>query len=329
MILRARTMLTALVAIALPVLWGAAPRGESFADRMTSGKLQADLGNYKAALEQFAAIAQAERAPESLRGEALVRVGLAKRALGDDPGSVAAFQEAVTQHRDDREVLWLLAQAVGSAVPARERWDEIWRQVRLEVDRSDPAHPRAVVIWPARVRSGGPSVSIPSPAGRKFAGNPISLDFKDGNIQDVFRLFADISGLNVVVNPGVNGAVSLRVSNRPWDEVLEQILAVNGYTYRIDGNVLWIAIPDDLAPPRSYTGKAIDIDFREEPLDSALRQIARAGGLSVEVGPGIAGRMTFKLEGVKWDQAFDLVARINGLSWTKKNGVLRVTNPGR
>ena len=34
---------------------------------------------------------------------------------------------------------------------------------------------------------------------------PISLDFKDGNLQDIFRLFADISGLNVVVNPGVQG----------------------------------------------------------------------------------------------------------------------------
>jgi hypothetical protein len=39
-------------------------------------------------------------------------------------------------------------------------------------------------------------------------GTPISLDFKDGDLQDIFRLFADISGLNVVVNPGVSGKVT-------------------------------------------------------------------------------------------------------------------------
>src|SRR6185503_13277487 len=42
------------------------------------------------------------------------------------------------------------------------------------------------------------------PSGEKvYTGHPISLDFKDGDLQDIFRLFADISGLNVVVNPGV------------------------------------------------------------------------------------------------------------------------------
>jgi hypothetical protein len=44
------------------------------------------------------------------------------------------------------------------------------------------------------------------PSGEKvYTGHPISLDFKDGDLQDIFRLFADISGLNVVVNPGVSG----------------------------------------------------------------------------------------------------------------------------
>lgn len=324
----ARTILTALLLIAPPVLWGAAPWAESYGDRMTSGKLQADLGNYNAALEQFAAIAQAEGAPASMRGEALVRLGLAKRALRDDTGSVEAFQKAMAQHGDDPEVLWLLVQAIGSAVPARERWDEIWRQVRLEADGRDVAHPRLIVIWPARVRPGAQPASIPSPAGRKFTGHAISLDFKDGDLQDVFRLFADITGLNVVVNPGINGMVSLRHSNMPWDEVLEQILAVNGYAYRIEDNVLWIASPDDLGPPRTYTGKAIDVEFRDEPLEQALRRLARTGGLDVEVGPRVAGKVTLVLKDVRWDQAFDIVARVNGLSWTRKDGALRVAHPG-
>ena len=54
---------------------------------------------------------------------------------------------------------------------------------------------------PGRVRAGHAS----TPGEKQFTGHPISLDFKDGDLQDIFRLFADISGLNIVVNPGVSG----------------------------------------------------------------------------------------------------------------------------
>src|SRR6185503_3273358 len=54
------------------------------------------------------------------------------------------------------------------------------------------------------------------PSGEKvYTGHPISLDFKDGDLQDIFRLFADISGLNVVVNPGVSGKVTLKLNEVP------------------------------------------------------------------------------------------------------------------
>ena len=59
-------------------------------------------------------------------------------------------------------------------------------------------------------------------------GTPISLDFKDGDLQDIFRLFSDISGLNVVVNPGVTGKVTLKLNEVPWGRALELILKTNG-----------------------------------------------------------------------------------------------------
>ena len=43
----------------------------------------------------------------------------------------------------------------------------------------------------------------------KFRGHPISLDFKDGDLIDLFRLMSEISGLNIIVNPGISGKVSL------------------------------------------------------------------------------------------------------------------------
>jgi type IV pilus assembly protein PilQ len=80
----------------------------------------------------------------------------------------------------------------------------------------------------------------------KFTGHLISLDFKDGDLQDIFRLFADISGMNVVVNPGVSGKVTLKLVEIPWDQALDLILKTNGLGKTIDGNVIRIARLSDL-----------------------------------------------------------------------------------
>jgi type IV pilus assembly protein PilQ len=84
-------------------------------------------------------------------------------------------------------------------------------------------------------------------AGEKvYTGHPISLDFKDGDLQDIFRLFADISGMNVVVNPGVSGKVTLKLNEVPWDQALDLILKANGLGYTVEGNVIRIARLQDL-----------------------------------------------------------------------------------
>jgi type IV pilus assembly protein PilQ len=79
-----------------------------------------------------------------------------------------------------------------------------------------------------------------------FTGAPISLDFKDGDLQDIFRLFADISGLNVVVNPGVSGKVTLKLNEVPWDQALGLILKTNNLGCALDQNVVRIARLSDL-----------------------------------------------------------------------------------
>jgi len=335
-----RTILATLLTVTIPLCWSDTAQAETYAERMTRGKLQLDLGNYQAAQDDFAAVAEAQSAPAPLRGEALVRLGLARRGLGDDAGSVAAFRKVIADHADDREALWLLVQATGSPVPSRERWDEVWREVRYEVDKKDPAHTRVAVVWPLRDRPETRNASLPSPTpkiwehesnpalgagpGKPGEFNRITLDFKDGDLGDIFRLFADITGMNVVVHPGIHGVVTLRLKDTPWNEVLEQILAVYGYAYRVEGNVLRIGTPAELGVPRTYSGKYIDIDFKEETLESAFGRLAQFGGFTSELGPGVSGRVTLLLKGVQWDQAFDIVARVNHLSWTQEGKVLRV-----
>jgi type IV pilus assembly protein PilQ len=77
-------------------------------------------------------------------------------------------------------------------------------------------------------------------------GTPISLDFKDGDLQDIFRLFSDISGLNVVVNPGVTGKVTLKLNEVPWGRALELILKTNRLGCVLEDNVIRIARLNDL-----------------------------------------------------------------------------------
>ncbi len=86
---------------------------------------------------------------------------------------------------------------------------------------------------------------------REYTGELISLDFKDGDIQDIFRLFADISGLNIVVQPGVSGRITLKLVEVPWDQALELILKTNKLGYAVEGNVIRIAPLAELAAEES------------------------------------------------------------------------------
>ena len=166
---------------------------------------------------------------------------------------------------------------------------------------------------------------IPGPM--QYTGAPISLDLKNGDLQDIFRLFADISGLNVVVNPGVRGFVTFKVMNTAWDDVLDRILSANGLWYQLNENVLHIAAVDQLLarPAQRFTGKTIDLDYKERDLRDAFRSIASYGGdVKVDFGPTVAGRLTLKLNAVHWDQAFDIVARVNDLRWKRTGDTIFV-----
>jgi type IV pilus assembly protein PilQ len=118
---------------------------------------------------------------------------------------------------------------------------------------ADPVMPAPAPAPQTVVVTETPATPSPAPPGtttsvgqKAYVGNPISLDFKEGDLQDIFRLFADISGLNVVVNPGVSGKVTLKLTEVPWDQALELILKTQGLGYTLEGNVIRIAKLADL-----------------------------------------------------------------------------------
>jgi type IV pilus assembly protein PilQ len=103
-----------------------------------------------------------------------------------------------------------------------------------------PALPEPQLATKAQLEAVGPQDE------KKYTGAPISLDFKDGDLQDIFRLFSDISGSNVVVNPGVSGKVTLKLQEVPWDQALDLILKTNGLGSTVENNVIRIARLSDL-----------------------------------------------------------------------------------
>ena len=78
-------------------------------------------------------------------------------------------------------------------------------------------------------------------AAQKFSGEPISVNLKDVDLHDFFRLIHEISGLNVVVDPSVKGTLTIVLDDVPWDQALDIVLRNNDLDKQLDGNVLRIA----------------------------------------------------------------------------------------
>lgn len=77
-----------------------------------------------------------------------------------------------------------------------------------------------------------------APEGARYSGKRISLDFENGDIADLFRRLSEVSGLDIRLDPGIVGVVSLRVADVPWDEALDLIAKAQGLEAEVTGKVV-------------------------------------------------------------------------------------------
>ena len=80
-----------------------------------------------------------------------------------------------------------------------------------------------------------------------FTGERLSLNFQDIEVRSVLQLLADFTGLNLVVSDSVEGNLTLRLKNVPWDQAMDIILKTKGLAQRRAGNVILIAPTDEIA----------------------------------------------------------------------------------
>ena len=105
--------------------------------------------------------------------------------------------------------------------------------------------PSVVVVTPNAGPAAEQQAATPPPAGR-YSGEPISVNLKDVDLRDFFRLIHEISGLNVVVDPAVKGSLTIVLDDVPWDQALDIVLKNNDLDKQLDGNVLRIATKETL-----------------------------------------------------------------------------------
>nr|WP_286790427.1 MULTISPECIES: type IV pilus secretin PilQ [unclassified Pseudomonas] len=80
-----------------------------------------------------------------------------------------------------------------------------------------------------------------------YTGEKLSLNFQDIDVRSVLQLIADFTGLNLVASDTVQGNITLRLQNVPWDQALDLVLKTKGLDKRQIGNVLLIAPADEIA----------------------------------------------------------------------------------
>jgi type IV pilus assembly protein PilQ len=91
-----------------------------------------------------------------------------------------------------------------------------------------------------------PKVAVVDPSKREYKGERLTLNFQDIETRAVLQLLAETSGQNIVVSDTVQGNVTLRLQNVPWDQAMDIVLRTKGLDKRQEGNVIFVAPTDEL-----------------------------------------------------------------------------------
>lgn len=101
---------------------------------------------------------------------------------------------------------------------------------------------------------------------KRYGGRPVTFNFQDVPVRTVLQLIAEESGLNVVAADTVQGNVTLRLMNVPWDQAMDIVLRAKQLDQRRDGNVIWVAPQKEIADFEKAVADARIANEEREPL---------------------------------------------------------------
>ena len=103
-----------------------------------------------------------------------------------------------------------------------------------------------------------------------YTGERLSLNFQDIPVRAVLQLIADFTSLNIVVSDSVDGNLTLRLKNVPWDQALDIILKAKGLSKRESGNVMLVAPSEEIAAQEKIDLEAAQSVTELAPLRSSF-----------------------------------------------------------
>jgi type IV pilus assembly protein PilQ len=106
-----------------------------------------------------------------------------------------------------------------------------------------------------------------------YMGRKITLDFQDANIKNILRIIADVSGLNIITSENVQGKVTMKLKDVPWDLALDTILMNNKLGMVKTGNIIRVATQDELAREKEAQATGIKTEVEAETLFLKVFQI--------------------------------------------------------
>ena len=116
---------------------------------------------------------------------------------------------------------------------------------------------------------------------REYVGEPITMSLRDADLVETLRSFAQLSGLNIVIQPGVRGSVTVQLEDVPWDQAFEQILKINGLGYELEGNIMRIAPTGTLRSEAQERQQLEAARALSVPLQTVLKQLSYASAGAV------------------------------------------------
>jgi type IV pilus assembly protein PilQ len=145
--------------------------------------------------------------------------------------------------------------------PAAEMAPE--KPLEKPVEKTEPA-PAVAEAVPSTLSESARRDEIASP--KKFVGRKISLDFQDADINNVLRLLADVSGLNIVISDDVKGKMTLKLINVPWDQALNIVLKMNNLGQAREGNIIRVATFANITKQQDDEAHAKEASIKAEDL---------------------------------------------------------------
>jgi len=110
-------------------------------------------------------------------------------------------------------------------------------------------------------------------AGQGYRGERLSLNFQNIDIRSLLQVFADFTNLNIITSDTVQGNLTLRLKDVPWDQALQIVMDSKGLASRRNGNVLWVAPKAELATKEKLELEAQQQINELEPIRSQVFQL--------------------------------------------------------